>query len=275
MIPHPKQLLDQHGLDAKKSLGQNFLFDEAILGRIADAAQLSHTDELLEVGAGLGHLTVQLAQRAGRVVAVELDQRLLPILGQNVAGFPQVQLIQNDILAIQPATLFSAAYKVVANVPYYITGAILRHLLTSLPRPALLVMTMQQEVAERLTAPPGHLSLLAVSVLFFGQPEIVLKIKAGAFYPRPEVDSAVVRIKIPAGSLPVPESLFFRIAKAGFSQKRKQLKNNLGQLPFSSSQIEWALQNAGIDGHRRAQTLTLNEWLALTKAIVGLTNGQV
>lgn len=265
---HPKQILDRYGLSPKQSLGQNFLFDEGLLARIVAAAELESGDEVLEVGPGLGALSRQLALAAGRVVAVELDGRLLPALEDELAHFANIELIQADVLELDPADWFSGPYKVVANVPYYITGAILRHLLASRPRPSRLVLTVQKEVAERLTARPPAMSLLAVSVQFYGDVRRVSAVKAGAFWPRPEVDSAVIRIDVDPSRddawTAAGEKAFFRVVRAGFSEKRKQLKNNLRQLGLADAIIAAALAEVGIDGRRRAETLTVEEWERLT-----------
>jgi 16S rRNA (adenine1518-N6/adenine1519-N6)-dimethyltransferase len=274
---HPKERLAQLGIEPKKSLGQNFLFDEHILAQIAAAADLSPADHVLEIGAGIGSLTRHLAATAGRVVAVELDQRLFPILEQEVAAFSNVELLHADILSLEPAVYFSSqsavgrwqpaigyGYKVVGNVPYYITGAILRHLLGASLKPSCVVVTVQKEVAKRLTAVPPNMSLLAVSVQVYGTVKVVMTVKAGAFWPQPDVDSAVVRINVDLQHLRekigFDETFFFRVVRAGFSQKRKQLKNNLRGLGYSELTIEKALAAAGIDGRRRAETLSVEEW---------------
>ncbi len=197
---HPKQLLASYDLEPKKSLGQNFLFDENVLARIVDAAALTPQDQLLEIGPGLGSLTRLLARHVARVVAIELDGRFTPILQAQLAEFHNVELIHADILDQNPANLFQSQYKVVANVPFYITGAILRHLLGSTVKPSLMVLTVQKEVAERITAAPPNMSLLSVSVQYYGHPQIVTIIKAGAFWPRPDVDSCVIRIDLAQGS---------------------------------------------------------------------------
>lgn len=274
---HPKERLAQYGIEPKQSLGQNFLFDDNILTNIVAAADLSATDEVLEVGPGIGALTRHLATAARRVVAIELDQRFLPILEQELSGFSNVELIHADILEVDPADYFSgqteagSRYKVVGNVPYYITGAILRHLLGATLKPARMVLTVQKEVAERLTAAPPNMSLLAVSVQVYGQVERVMTVKAGAFWPRPDVDSAVVAITIDPqhlGEQPAfDEKRFFRLVRAGFSQKRKQLKNNLRSLGGDALVAE-ALERAGIDGRRRAETLSLHEWQRLYEAFL-------
>ncbi|MBK8985831.1 MAG: ribosomal RNA small subunit methyltransferase A [Chloroflexi bacterium] len=264
---HPKELLDRYQIEPKKSLGQNFLFDENVLRRIVTAAELQPTDAVLEIGPGLGALTRLLAQTAVSVTAVELDGRLLPILREELAHFPNVHLIHGDILEQDPAQLFARPYKVVANVPYYITGAILRHLLSAAHKPTSMVLTVQKEVADRITAVPPNMSLLAVSAQVYGPVQQVATLKAGAFWPRPDVDSAVIRLDI--RHTPAHEEAFFRVVRAGFSQKRKQLHNNLGQLGLKKADIDTILAAANIDGRRRAETLTLDEWQRAAELIVG------
>ena len=266
---HPKQLLNRYQIEPKKSLGQNFLFDENVLARIVDAAELSPLEPVLEIGPGLGSLTRLLAQTAASVTAVELDQRFLPILAEELAFFANVRLIHGDILEQNLDALFDQPYKVVANVPYYITGAILRHLLSAKQKPTCLVMTVQKEVAERITAVPPKMSLMAVSTQLYGEAEIINTIKAGAFWPRPDVDSAVIRLQLYAEPL-LPfaqEELFFKLVRAGFSQKRKQLKNNLQQLGYNQAEISAKLDTAAVDGRRRAETLTLSEWITLFQSL--------
>ncbi len=262
--------LTQRGIRPKKSLGQNFLHDPHALEKIIAAAELSSDATVLEIGAGAGSLTRHLAQVAARVVAVELDDRLIPLLREEFADFPQVTIVHGDILALDIGDLTGeAAYTVVANLPYYITSAILRRLLSQKPRPRRLVLTVQKEVAERITARPGNMSILAVSVQFYGQAEIVLRLKPGAFWPRPEVESAVVRIDVfPKPRVDVPdEKLFFRIVRVGFSQKRKQLRNTLSAgLQLSKAQADALLEQCGIAPQRRAETLSVEEWGALTRA---------
>ncbi len=257
---HPKELLEHYGIAPKKSLGQNFLFDVNVLRRIVHTADLQPTDHILEIGPGLGALTKLLAETAESVTAVELDDRLLPILQHELAEYPNIRLIHGDILSLNPTDLFTQPYKVVANVPYYITGAILRHLLEAPHKPTCLVLTVQKEVAERITAVPPHMSLLSVSVQFYGRADVATTLKAGAFWPKPEVDSAVVRIELNKTVTTSDERNFFALVKAGFSQKRKQLKNNLQSLGIPSEQLTEALAQAGVDGRRRAETLTLAEW---------------
>jgi len=266
-------LLKQYHLRPRKSLGQNFLTDEHALAQIVAQAGITRADPVLEVGPGLGSLTRHLSEAARHVIAVEIDQTLLPPLRSIMAGYSNVSIIHGDILQLDPAALLAphladerARYKVVANIPYYITSAIIRHLLEAAIKPETIVLTVQLEVARRICAQPPDMNLLAVSVQFYGTPQVVQRIKAGAFYPMPDVDSAVVRIDLPAAP-PHPAADvdgFFRVAKAGFGQKRKQLHNALkAGLGRPAAEIDRALVEAQIDPQRRAETLTLIEWQQL------------
>ena len=266
-------LLRAHGLRPRKRLGQNFLVDPTALGRIVDAAGLDAQETVVEVGAGVGNLTRLLAERAGQVVAVEVDGQLVEVLREQVSGLPNVEVLHGDVLSISDFGFPHLGYVVVGNLPYYITSAILRHFLEGEPRPGRLVVTVQREVAQRIVAGPGDMSLLAVSVQFYGRPEIVARIPAGAFYPAPEVDSAVVRITMgPALRVTlapgVDERAFFRLVRAGFSQKRKTLRNALSAgLRRSPAEVEGLLRQAGIEPRRRAETVSLEEWAGLAGAL--------
>ncbi len=261
-------VLRQFGLRADKSLGQNFLQDPIALERIVTAAEITLQDTILEIGPGLGSLTRYLAAAARHVTAVELDERLLPALGQVLAPFHNVRIVQGDILKVPPATLVSeSGYLVVANIPYYITSAVMRHLLSFSLRPRRMVLTIQREVADRICAEPGDLSLLALSVQIYGHPRIAALIPAGAFYPVPNVDSAALRVDLFEQPIIDDESIetFFRLAKAGFSQKRKTLRNAMAAgLRMQANQVETLLREAGIDPQRRAETVSLAEWHTLT-----------
>lgn len=268
------RLLKDNGIRPDKSLGQNFLQDDAELRKIISVSQITPMDTVLEIGSGLGSLTRYLAITAKEVVTVELDESLLPILSNVIKGFNNVTVIHGDILQIPIADLVKAdSYRVVANIPYYITSAIIRHLLESRPKPNSIVLTIQKEVAHRICAKPGEMSLLALSVQVFGQPEIVAEISSSAFFPEPNVDSSVIRLDtfsepvIPAINL----DSFFRLAKAGFSQKRKTLRNSLSAgLSISGDNAEELLKKAGIDPKRRAETLSIPEWASLTSCFVNL-----
>ncbi|TEU11991.1 MAG: 16S rRNA (adenine(1518)-N(6)/adenine(1519)-N(6))-dimethyltransferase RsmA [Anaerolineales bacterium] len=273
-----RRLLREHDFKPRKGLGQNFLVSEGALRRIVAAADLEPGDVVLEVGPGLGTLTRLLAQQAQRVIAVELDQQLVEILSRTLADFPHVEIVQGDILEMEPGGPgglgeLSSGYKVVANLPYYITSAVLRHLLTARVKPQLVVVTVQREVAQRMIAGPGQMSLLSISVQFYGRPRIVARIPAGAFYPAPKVNSAVVRIDL-CESPPVTVTdvdRFFQVVRAGFGQKRKQLRNALAQgLSLPVGAVVEALRRAGVDEKRRAQTLSLEEWARATQEIVDI-----
>ncbi len=265
---NPIPLLKEHHLTPKKELGQNFLVDGNILTHIVETARVNDHSTVLEIGAGLGSLTVFLAQSAKQVIAVEKDKDLLPITHQMLAGFSNVTFVEGDILTLDLNSLpLPDGYLVVANIPYYITSAILRKLLSAEHKPARLVLTVQQEVAQRICAQAGKMSLLALSVQVFGTPQIVMKIPAGAFYPAPDIDSVVLYIDLFSQPVIQSENLdrFFRLIKAGFSQKRKMLRNTLSSgLHLPREQVEALLEQAGIDPQRRAQTLSLEEWQRTT-----------
>jgi len=263
------QLLRQHGLRPDKSLGQNFLLDETALNQVIEAAGVTPQDVVLEIGPGLGNLTRLLAVNACKVVAVEVDPGLIPVLNQVIGPYSNVQVVEGDILTLDPDELVSQSeYLVVANIPYYITSALIRHLLEASSPPRRLVLTVQREVARRICATPGDMSLLALSVQVYGHPKIIAHIPANAFYPPPKVDSTILRIdRFPSPAIPVDElEVFFQLIKAGFSQKRKTLRNALaGGLHLSPSTVESMLRSAQIDPMRRAETLSLPEWHCLTQ----------
>lgn len=262
------QIMQSFGLHTDKRLGQNFLVDDQALRKVVNAAGVGPEDFVLEIGAGLGNLTRYLAVTAHKVVAVEIDGRFIPALHQVMAPFTNVQIVQGDILHQSPAALFpelepSKGYIVAANIPYYITSAVIRHLLEASLRPRLIALTVQREVAERICAGPGDLSLLALSVQVYGKPSVAARIPAGAFLPPPKVDSALVCIELyPQPLLPEAQlDNFFKLIKAGFSQKRKTLRNALSAgLSLPAAQIGQILEQAGIDPMRRAETLSIDEW---------------
>ena len=266
-------LLRRYNLRPDKSLGQNFLVDMTALQRVVEIAGIETGDAVLEIGPGLGNLTRLLAVQARQVMAVEVDPNLIPPLREVLTPFANVQVVQSDILALDPAQLMKEpGYLVVANIPYNITSALIRHLLEARIKPARIIMTVQREVAERICASPGKLSLLALSVQVYGKPIMAARILAEAFYPVPKVDSAVVRIDLsPQPLIPNPLlPLFFRLAKAGFSQKRKTLRNSLaGGLRLTPAQAANMLLAASIDPQRRAETLSLEEWSRLTEYYEG------
>jgi len=260
-------VLKRYGLRADKRLGQNFLQDPSALEKIANAAEIQADDCVLEIGPGLGSLTRYLAVSARQVTAVELDPDLLAPLKAILTPHPNVRIVHGDILDLSIADLVDqTGYIVAANIPYNITSAIIRHLLESPSKPRRIVLTIQKEVAERICAQPADLSLLALSVQVYGQPSIRAKIPAGAFHPAPNVDSAILRIDIYDEPLIPAEMLdrFFKLIKAGFSQKRKTLRNSLSSgLHIKPAEAESLLTSADIDPMRRAETLSIAEWRGL------------
>ncbi len=268
LLAQTKRTLRYFGLKARKRLGQHFLVDEKVLQLIISAAGLTSSDVILEIGPGLGILTGELAQKARRVIAVELDDKMAALLKETLASFDNVTIINDDILHLDPAILLPqpSKYKVVANLPYYITSPVLRHFLETPVRPEVMLVMVQKEVAEAIAAGPGKRSMLSISVQFYGQPEIVSYVPARSFYPAPEVDSALLRIDV----LPQPavavtdESGFFELVKAGFTAPRKQIANSLAQgLVLPKTEVQILLEKADILPQRRAETLTLEEWAQL------------
>lgn len=262
-----RRLLSAHGMQPNKAFGQNFLIDRAVLRQIVAAAEIDAADSVLEVGAGTGVLTRELARQARRVVAVELERDMLALLAETTRGLSNVEIIGRNLLYLDPVEVFGdAPYKLVANLPYYITAPTFRHFLESANAPRLIVVMVQEEVAERITAAPGDLSLLAVSVQFYGKPRIVARVSAAAFYPAPKVDSAILRVDVNAETplTPPERDQFFRVVQAGFSAKRKQLHNALEQgLHLPQETVRAWLQAATIDASRRAETLDIAEWITL------------
>jgi len=275
LLDRTRKLLRRSGLRARKRLGQHFLIDEGVLYRILDAAALKPDDTVVEVGPGLGVLTEELAERAGRVIAIELDDKLAEILKQDLTALDNVRIINGDILKIDPASLLpeqSRNYKVVANLPYYITSPVLRHFLEADTPPQLLVVMVQKEVAEEIAARPGRMSLLSVSVQLYGKPEIVEYVPAASFYPAPEVDSAILKV-VPYTRILIEvtdRESFFTLVRAGFSAARKQLANSLTQgLSLSKAETLSLLEGAEIEAKRRAETLSIEEWLHLWRVYTG------
>ena len=266
-----KALLKQYELRPKKGLGQNFLIDPFALETIIEAAQLTPTDHVLEIGPGLGVLTRELSQRAERVVAVEIDRGLVSALGEILADRTNVTVLEGDALHFDSDEHFpDHPYKVIANIPYYITASLLRHFFESGRRPTRIVVLIQKEVAERIVAMPGRLSLLAISVQFYGVPTIVGRVPASAFLPQPKVDSAILAIDVrPNPIVDLDPDTFFKVVSAGFAMPRKQIHNALPQrIWMPKSGAENVLEAAGIERTRRAQTLSIDEWAILTRVML-------
>jgi 16S rRNA (adenine1518-N6/adenine1519-N6)-dimethyltransferase len=267
LLTRTKKLLRAYDLHARKGLAQHFLVDGGVVKQILAAAELSSLDTVIEVGPGLGVLSEELVKVAGRVIAIELDQRLTGLLQEKMASCDNLIVVNEDVLKTDPAQLLVpygvSNYKVVANLPYYITGAVIRHFLEASLKPRLMVLMVQREVAKQITAKPGEMSLLSVSVQFYGLPKMMAKVPAHAFYPTPKVDSAVLRIDVyPQPKVAVSDvDEFFQMVKAGFSANRKQLINSLSHgLDLPKTEILPLLERVGIDPKRRAETLTIEEW---------------
>ncbi|GHO86713.1 16S rRNA (adenine(1518)-N(6)/adenine(1519)-N(6))-dimethyltransferase RsmA [Dictyobacter formicarum] len=266
-----KNLLASHGMRPNKSFGQNFLIDRNILKKIVQAAETTSEDEVLEVGAGTGVLTRELAQLARRVVAVEIERDMLTLLAQTTRRYPNIELIARNLLFLNPSEVFGQTpYKLVANLPYYITAPTFRHFLENPNPPRILVVMVQWEVAQRIIAEPGDLSLLAISVQFYGRPQIIARVPAQSFYPAPKVDSAILRIDVheQAPLSHEERDRFFKVVQAGFSERRKQLHNSLTHgLHHKNELIRTWMSEAAIDSSRRAETLNIEEWIRLWRII--------
>lgn len=274
LIVQTRSMLRQMGIRGGRRRGQNFLVDRGVLNEIVGAAELKPADSVIEIGPGLGLLTRELIKKAGTVIAIELDERLAGALGQALDNPPNLHIINGDILRVDLKALLESLhvseYKVVANLPYYITSPTLRYFLEAPLKPDLMVVMVQQEVGETIVAGPGDMSLLSVSVQFYGQPEIIAKVPAEYFHPQPKVDSVVLKIPV-YKELKVKVSdpnRFFNLVRAGFSSKRKQLRNSLASgLKITIQEAAALLEQAGIDTRRRAETLNLAEWASLESKV--------
>ena len=285
LLAQTRRLLRQSNLRVKKGLGQHFLIDEAVLETITSAAELTASDVIMEIGPGLGILTKELAKQSGLVVAIELDSKLATILEQSLISFDSVTIINEDILKIDPAALLQEQkakfppavstpfnYKVVANLPYYITSPVLRHFLEASVKPQIMVVMVQKEVAEVIVARPGQMSVLSISVQFYGEPRIISNVPACCFYPAPEVDSAILRIDVYPQPVVAVDDIdsFFELVRAGFTASRKQIGNSLAQgLEKPKAEVLPILAEANIAPQRRAETLTLEEWARLWQVFTG------
>jgi 16S rRNA (adenine1518-N6/adenine1519-N6)-dimethyltransferase len=275
LLRQTKALLRRYGIRAKKGLGQNFLIDGVVLETIVAAAGLIPTDTVIEVGPGMGILTAELAKRAGWVIAIELDNQFVEILKKTLP-YDNIVILNRDVLGTDPVALLQKraprfppawdSYKVVANLPYYITSPVLRHFLEAPVKPQTMIVMVQKEVAATIVAGSGNRSLLSIAVQFYGKPEIVAHVPAAAFFPPPEVDSAIVKIDVyrrPPFAVDDVDG-FFKLVKAGFSTARKQIANSLLYgLGLPKEEVLAILGKAGIDPIRRAETFTLEEWTKL------------
>lgn len=265
-ISHIKRTLKAYGAYTKKDLGQHFLVDEEALNSIVEAANLSKDDKVVEVGPGMGVLTRELCKRAGKVIALELDRSMIAIVKTSCIKFDNLEVENVDVLKYETEGL--GEYKVVANLPYYITSAVLRLFLESSNKPEEMILLVQREVAERICAKPSRMSILAVSVQFYGNPQLVDIVPRTSFFPAPKVDSAILRVKAYKKPLfDVDSHLFFRIVKAGFGEKRKQLINSLsGGLSLNRETTEALLKEAKVNIMARAESLSMLDWYNLYQA---------
>lgn len=276
-----KDIVEKYGFSFKKSLGQNFLIDTNVLNRIVDHAEIGSESGAIEIGPGIGALTEQLAKRA-KVVAFEIDQRLLPILDETLAPYGNVTVINKDVLKADVHEVFSEQFEegqdvmVVANLPYYITTPILFKLLEEkLPVRGFVVM-MQKEVGDRLAAKPGtkEYGSLSIAIQYYTEVETVMTVPRTVFVPQPNVDSAIIRLlKRPKPVVEVTdETFFFEVVRASFAQRRKTLMNNLSNnlngFPKDKELLDRILTEVGIDPKRRGETLSIEEFATLSNALV-------
>lgn len=272
-----KEVLGRHGFRFSKALGQNFLIDPRVCPRMAAESGAAECAGAIEVGPGLGVLTYELAQVAKKVVAIELDQRLFPVLGETLADCPNVELVQGDVLKLDLHALIQEKFGgqevcVCANLPYYITSPVIMGLLEGgLPLKSITVM-VQKEAAERICAQPGQRACgaVSVSVHYHSQPQVLFGVSRGSFLPPPNVDSAVIRLDL-RREPPVQvadEAWFFRVSRAAFAQRRKTAANSISaSLGLPKAQVEAALGAAGIPGGARAEQLSLEQFAALANAL--------
>lgn len=269
-----KKLLKKFNVFPSKRLGQNFLINEGVFKKIIKTANLSKNDLILEIGPGVGNLTLELAKITKKVIAIEKDKKMCEILKDVLESWnmKNVKIIEKDILKLDQKPYILKPYKIVANLPYYITSPVIRKFLELKKPPELMVLMVQKEVAKRICALPPKMSLLAVSVQFYAKPEIISFVSKNSFWPQPKVDSAIIKI-VP--HRPAPHQIrsgekfrdcFFKIVKAGFSHPRKQLINNLSkELKLDKEKIKnWLLEN-GVKPSQRAESLSVENWQKLTK----------
>jgi 16S rRNA (adenine1518-N6/adenine1519-N6)-dimethyltransferase len=268
LLEFTKKQCQKNNINPARSKGQNFLISEKVYDKIIESAELKKNDIILEVGPGLGFLTRKLAKIADKVIAVELDDKLAKILHTSLVseGIKNVKVLNEDVLKFQISDLRfkNEKFKIVANLPYNITSYFLRNFLSAEIKPELMVLMLQKEVAQRIVAKPGEMSKLSVSVQYYSRPLIVEIVKPNDFWPRPEVESAIVKFELIRSLPELNEKSFFRLVRIGFSSKRKMLKNNLAAgLHFSQDKIKKLLIESNIKELARAQDLSLDNWLEL------------
>lgn len=263
-----KKLLKHYNFQPSQGLGQNFLIDKKTLKKIIETAEIKPQDIILEIGPGLGTLTVELAARAKKIIAVEKDIKMIKALEENLKNFKNIEIINKDILKIEVHKLKNGFNKIVGNLPFYITAHVIRKFLEEKNNhPLQMFFIVQKEVGQRICAKPPKMNLLAVSVQFYAEPRIISYISNKSFYPQPKVDSAIIKLKTKSTRRKIKSDLFFKIVKAGFSQPRKQLINNLSKkLDIKKENTEnWLLKN-NIKPNQRAESLALEDWIRLTES---------
>ena len=273
IVTQIKNELSRLGIKPKKSLGQNFLINEGIYKKIIAAANIKTGDTVIEIGPGLGTLTQFILDTGADVLAVEKDYTLADYLKTKFRNNNRVTIIEGDILKFQiPDSRFQIQkYKLVGNIPYYLTSHLLRILFENWPQPELIILMIQKEVAQRIVAKPPHMSLLAVLVQYYSTPKIMSYVSRNSFWPAPEVDSAIIKLESRIQNLEsrMDTKNFFKVAGAGFAKKRKQLANNLAVgLKIPKEKIEQQLSKIGMDTKRRAETLTIEEWQSITNTLL-------
>lgn len=274
-----KDICERYQLTPNHSLGQHFLLDQTVVDEAVAASQMDFEESVLEIGPGIGVLTEVLLENAKRLVAVERDKKLVGFLKAKFLPNSRLELIEDDILAIRPEKIFSEPYRIVANIPYNITSPILEKFLTAVHKPKSLTLLVQREVAERICAKPGEMSVLSVSVQLYGQARIIRRVGREAFWPSPKVDSALLHIDVDSKSdlsnkmAGLSDKEFWRCVKIGFSSRRKQLHNTLSAgLRLPAEQTVALLKELGFAVTVRAQELSIEQWVALAKKVKSYSN---
>jgi 16S rRNA (adenine1518-N6/adenine1519-N6)-dimethyltransferase len=289
-----RYLCQKYNIRPSRRRGQNFLIDKKVLEKIIQAANLSRSDLILEIGPGLGVLTKELARRVRKVIAVELDSRLVRVLKKEMEDYGNVEIIEGDILKLQITNSKfqirnsrqiqnskkwqATSYKLIANLPYQITSPVLHKFLTEEPKPYEMILMVQKEVAERIISKPGKMNLLSILVQFYAQPELITYVSKNSFWPRPKVDSALIKISLINGRFfrryspekkKFMEKEFFKIVRLGFKNRRKQLRNNLAaSLKIEKEKLEKIFKVLNLPFSARAQELSLEKWVSLSNLLL-------
>ncbi len=268
LLTSPKAICRRYQIKPLRRRGQNFLINGFIIKKILQSAELNKKDNVLEIGPGLGILTRELAKEVKGVIAVEIDRELVRVLKNELKDFKNIKIVQEDIRKIRPLDYGLKKYKIVANLPFNITGLVLKQFLTSSIKPEIIVVMLQKEVGERIIAQPPQMSKLSVMIQFYGQPKIISNIKKDNFWPKPKVDSVILKIKLFISPRFHDENLFFQIVRAGFSSPRKYLLNNLEKgAMISKEKGKKIFEQINLNKKIRAQELSVEEWIRLIQEI--------